>query len=100
MIRPVIEYGDVLYDNCSLYNAQAIENFQRQAALLCTGGYRHTDYENLLIDLNCEPLADSHKQHKLVILYEIVNKIYLNSIYMSLHIKPNTNYNLRQQLQF
>ena len=45
MIRPVIEYGYVLYDNCTLSAGQTIEHIQRQAALICTGGYRHTDYK-------------------------------------------------------
>ena len=100
MIRPVFEYGDVLYDNCSLYNAHAIENIQCQAALLCTGGYRHTDYKNLLTELNWERLSDRRKQHKLVILYKIINKIYPTYLYNYLNTNPNTQYNLRQQPQF
>ena len=98
MIRPILEYGNVLYDNCTLSNKWAIENIQRQAALLCTGGYRHTDYKNLLIELNWESLSDRRKQHKLVILYKIINKIYPDYLYRSLNINTNTHYNLRQPL--
>ena len=46
MIRPILEYGDVLYDNCPLSTGRFLEQLQRQAALVCTGGYRHTDYKN------------------------------------------------------
>ena len=100
MIRPILEYGDVLYDNCASYNDRAIEKIQRQAALLITGGYRHTDYKNLLLELNWESLSDRRKQHKLIILYKIIHKIYPNYLYNFLNINPNTNYNLRHQLKF
>ena len=37
MIRPIIEFRDVIYDSCSLATGQAIESIQRQKALICTG---------------------------------------------------------------
>ena len=78
MIRPVLEYGNVLYDNCSL---------------ICTGGYRHTDYNNLLKELHWESLSNRRKLYKLVILYRIVNKTYQNYIHIFLNINLNINYN-------
>ena len=33
MIRPILEYGHIIYDNCSSSAAQSLENLQRQAAI-------------------------------------------------------------------
>ena len=95
MIRPILEYGNVLYDNCPASTGRSIESIQRQAALICTGGYKHTDYKNLLSELNWETLCDRRKLHKLVIFYKIKNKIYPD--YLSSYLKTNQNstYNLR-----
>ena len=100
MIRPVLEYGDVLYDNCSLLNGHSIEKIQRQAALICTGGYKHTDHKNLLKELNWELLSNRRKQHKLVIFYKIVNKIYPGYLFSFININQNLNYNLRQTTNY
>ena len=61
MVRPILEYGDVLYANILLSIGRSIEQVQRRAALACTGGYRHTSYNNLLHDLNWEPLYTRRK---------------------------------------
>ena len=37
MIRPIIEYGSILYDNLTLSDEHRLENLQRRAALICTG---------------------------------------------------------------
>ena len=95
MIRPVLEYGDVLYDNCPAYLGQQLEKVQRQAALICTGGYKHTDYKNLLKELNWQSLSDRRKLHKLVIFYKIKNNIYPGYLSKFLNQNQNSNYNLR-----
>ena len=35
-IRPVLDYGDIIYDPCLKSESEAIEKFQRKAALVCT----------------------------------------------------------------
>ena len=37
MIKPIIEYGAVLTDNCSISDALKLDKVQRTAALICTG---------------------------------------------------------------
>ena len=100
MIRPVLEYGNVLYDNCTQQNRLKLENIQRQAALICTGGYRHTDYNNLLKELNWESLTNRRKLHKLVILYKIINKTYPNYLQVFLNLNQNQTHNTRQRHNF
>ena len=98
MIRPVLEYGDVLYDNCSLNLGQSLERVQRQAALLCTRAYRHTEYVTLLKELNWETLCSRRKTHKLLLFYKIKNHIYpsyLNNLLPEIQPIP---YSLRNHL--
>ena len=54
MIRPILEYSHIIYDNCSSSSAQSIEKVQRQAAIACTGAYRHTSSTAHLSELNWE----------------------------------------------
>ena len=36
-IRPILEYGDVVWDNCALYEKEDLEKIQHEAARLATG---------------------------------------------------------------
>ena len=47
-IRPVLDYGDIIYDACLKSESDAIEKCQRKAALICTGAFRLTSTERLL----------------------------------------------------
>ena len=47
-IRPIIEYADVIYDNCPKYLADRLEGVQMEAARICTGGMRQTNSEKLI----------------------------------------------------
>ena len=83
MLLPVIEYCDVIFDNCTIRAALALENVQRRAALACTGAYKHTSNDRLLLELNWIPLRQKRTNHKLVILYKIIHGLapsYLTAI--------------------
>ena len=43
-IRPLIEYGCMIYDNCHAFLADSIDQVQRRAAQACTGTYRDTSH--------------------------------------------------------
>ena len=47
-IIPLIEYADVINDNCPEYLADILEGVQMEAARICTGGMRQTSSEKLL----------------------------------------------------
>ena len=95
MIRPILEYGDVIYDNGTISTVQTLDQLQRQAALICTGGYRHSDYTKLLKELNWEPLRDRRKIHKLILFYKIKRKIYPNYLSKYIVTTNENTYNLR-----
>ena len=83
MILPIIEYGDVIYDNCTLKNSLDLENVQHKAALVCTGAYRHTSYDALLAELGWQPLRIRRQIHKLILFFKVKNSLtppYLGSL--------------------
>ena len=96
MVRPILEYSHIIYDNCSASSAQTIENIQRKAALACTGAYRHTSYTSLLTELNWESLSARRYQYKLITYFKIYHNIYPSYLADLLPPPPPTNYNLRQ----
>ena len=100
MVRPILEYGDVLYYNSPLSIGRSIEQVQRRAALACTGGYRHTSYKNLLHELNWEPLYTRRKNHKLIIFYKITNNIYPKYLHDLLIKNTHQTYQLRHTHHF
>lgn len=97
MVLPVIEYCDVVYDNCTIADSLAIERVQRRAALMCTGAYRHTSTDSLLADLGWQPLRIRREIHKLGLLYKILTSLvppYLNQLIPS---QPRNVYSLRSR---
>ena len=97
MVRPILEYADVIYDNMPLYLSQSIEKTQRRAALICTGAYRHTETQTLLRDLGWQPLRDRRTNHKLILLYKITKGIYPKYLQDLLPKQQQTHYALRHQ---
>ena len=71
-IRPVLEYGSVIFDNCTTLMSDAIEKVQRQAALAITGAYTHTSHNNLLNELGLHILSTRGTVSKLTLLFKII----------------------------
>ena len=93
MIRPIIEYGAVLTDNCSISDALKLDKVQRTAALICTGAMRRTETGLLLDFLGWEKLGDRRKLSKTAIFYKIINKTIPE--YLSKNPIVNSTYSLR-----
>ena len=72
MIRPILEYADIIFDNCSNYLSNMLEAVQRRAAIICTGAYRHTEHQTLLAELGWDTLQTRRHQHKLIHYFKIV----------------------------
>ena len=63
MIRPILEYADIIYTNTSLQLHKKLETIQRRAAIICTGAYKHTEHNVLLTELGWNGLIDRAKHH-------------------------------------
>ena len=70
-IRPVLEYGSCLFDNCSDLLSQMLEDVQRQAALTITQAYRNTSHKSLLKELGLDTLSQRRAKSKLILFYKM-----------------------------
>ena len=74
-VRPVIEYGSVIYDNCLLEDVTKLEGVQLEAARLVSGAKRCTSHDPLYREVGWQSLQHRRNYAKLVIMYKMVNDI-------------------------
>ncbi len=91
-IRSILEYGDIIYDNCNQSDKDNLESVQLEAARLVTGAKRCTSHANLYRELGWQTLHQRRHCKKLTKMYDIVHgnaPHYLCSI-INNYISPNT----------
>ena len=66
MIRPILEYGAAVIDNCSLSDSIKLESCQRYASLVCTGAMRRTETSKLMTELGWDSLSSRRTYFKMV----------------------------------
>ena len=69
-IRPILEYGSTVWDNCSQGMKTELEKVQLSAFRAITGGKRGTSHNNLYQETGIERLDESRRQ-KLTMFYKI-----------------------------
>ena len=97
MILPILEYGDIIFDGSADIHIDRLEKVQRQAALTCTGAYKHTKHTKLLDELGWPPLSQRRKQHRMNTMYKLQKGLlpqYLTDLCPPL-TRERTIYNLR-----
>ena len=98
-IRSQLEYGNIIWDNCTQEQADMIENVQLRAAKIVSGAIRRTHTELLYQELNWEPLQVRRRKQRLTTMYKIKNNeapLYLINTLPNT-VADNTNYNLRNR---
>jgi hypothetical protein len=100
MIHPLLEYGDVIFDGSPDINVKRLEDVQRQAALTCTGAYKHTKHTALLDELGWPPLALRRKHHRMSIMFKIQKGLIPQYLIIACPplTRDRTIYNLRSGL--
>ena len=73
-IRPILEYGSVLFANCTVRDAKRIENVQRRAAVLSTGAIRRTETAKLMAETGWDSLELRRNRSKMLLFFQIVRK--------------------------
>lgn len=96
-IRPILEYADVIWDNCTQYEKQELEKIQNEAARIATGTTKLISLVNLNKEIRWDPLEKRRKDHKLTLFYKMQTN--MTPSYLSLLV-PQTissisHYNLR-----
>ena len=71
LIRPLMEYGDVIWDNCTEGEASLLESIQYECARVVTGAIKGTSGRALMNELAWESLSTRRKMHKLFYMFKI-----------------------------
>ena len=96
-IRPILEYADVIWDNCTQQEKNELEKFQLEAARIATGATKLVSVQKLYDETGWETLEIRRRKHRLVLFYKMYNNIsplYLSSLVPPL-VQNTSNYSLR-----
>ena len=72
-VRPVMEYGDVIFDSCSENMKYDLEKLQIRAAQIVTGAKRYTPNALLYNETGWTPPSTRRKIHKLILFQQLVH---------------------------
>ena len=96
-IRPILEYADVVWNNCTQYEINDLEKIQNEAARIITGATKLVSINSLIHETGWETLWNRRKKHKLLLFYKM--KHHMSPDYLSSLVPPTigstTNYQLR-----
>ena len=96
-IRPLLEYGDVLWDNCTQYEKDELDKIQNEAARIATGATKLISLFALSNEIKWESLDERRRKHKLTLFYKMNSNLcptYLSSL-VPQTINSTSRYNLR-----
>ena len=82
-IRPIREYGDIIWDNCTQYEKQELDKIQTEAASIATGATKLVSLTALHREICRKTLVQRRHNHKLTLFYKMLNNIkplYLSSL--------------------
>ena len=101
-IRSVLEYADIVWDNCTLHESNLSESVQVEADRIITGLRINSSKSKLYEELGWELLYKRREKHKRILMYKIINGHTCTPNYLSDLVQPYAenvhNYNLRQQI--
>ena len=98
-VRPLLEYGDTIWDNCTLSEQDELNKIQNEAARICTGATRLVSLNKLKAEIGWESLEFRRKKHKLILFYKMIHGLtptYLSDL-LPQPVSANSRYNLRNQ---
>ena len=96
-IRPLLEYADVIWNNCTQYESNELEQIQNEAARIVTGATRLVSINSLLTETGWETLSVRRHKHKLTLFYKMRNNLcpeYL-SLLVPTNVGSTVGYSLR-----
>ena len=97
LVRPQMEYADVLWDGRTESESDFLEHVQYEAAKMVTGAMDGTNKHRLMQEIGWEDLKARRAIHKLLLYFKIVNNhcpSYLVDL-LPLIVSERTNYSLR-----
>ena len=92
-----MEYGDVVWNNCTQYEKEELEKIQTEAARIATGATKLIFLNSLFSEIQWESLHDRTPNHQLTLFYKMHNDLaheYLTSL-VPPTVGAASRYNLR-----
>ena len=100
LIRPILDYGNEIWNICQQYEKDDLEKTQIEAARIATGKTKRVSIASLYCEIDWNSLDTRRKMQKLVLFYKTVN--HFTPLYLSSLIPPTVNkisrYNLRNNI--
>ena len=96
-IRPLLEYADVVWDNCTQYEVEELEKIHNEAARIVTGATRLVSINLLHCETGWESLASRRNKHKIIMFHKMytgLSPAYLSAL-VPATVGANISYNLR-----
>ena len=96
-IRPLLEYGDIIWDNSLQSEKQELENIQIKATRIATGATKVVSIAAFYRETRWDSLDERRRKHKLTLFYKMTNALsplYLSSL-VPLTVSNTSRYNLR-----
>ena len=72
-VRPILEYSDIIWDNCTQYEKDELDKIQLEAARIVSGTTKLVSSASLYMELGWESLSSRRREHKLVMFYKMIN---------------------------
>ena len=70
-VRPLLEYGDIIFHETSQESMDLLESVQYQAGLIVAGCWKGTSREKLYKELGWESLTDRRRLHRLTLYQKV-----------------------------
>jgi hypothetical protein len=70
-IRPILEYGDVIWCICTQYELEQLDKIQNECARIATGATKLISSETLQKEINWESLSERRYKHKLIMFHNM-----------------------------
>ena len=96
-IRPLLEYGDSIWDNCTQADKYELDKIQNEAARIATGVSKPVSINNLYKEICWESLQKRRNDHKVTLFFKMyyhLAPVYLSS-FIPMQINDISRYNLR-----
>lgn len=90
-VRPLLEYGDIIYGNSNNNQMNQLEDIQRTAARIVTGAKRCTSHALLYKEVGWDTLASRRQIHRLVMIHQIIYKTAPQYLHSIIPRQPNEN---------
>ena len=68
-IRPILEYGDVIWDNCCNYEKFEIEKIQIEAGRIVTGATKSCQKSKILEETGWDSLETRRYKHRMITFF-------------------------------